>query len=231
MEKPRISCIIPCWNQAQYLPEAIESVLAQTYRAHEVIVVNDGSTDDTRYVAAQYPEVKYVEQVNKGLPSARNTGIMHATGDWVFFLDSDDMMMPDCLQRVADTIAYRPDVSIVSPSFKSFGKQNDTVILMENPTLNDFKFQDGYPMNRIGCFSAVKKDALLECGGYSPRMVWGWEDLALWIDLLHRGKKIATIQEPLILYRTKEHSMIHDANAHATELIHQLRKDFPSFFT
>ena len=82
-KKPKISVVIPCFEQAQYLSECIESVLAQTYKPHEIIVINDGSQDETRYVAMQYP-VRYIEQVNKGLASARNTGIMNATGDYIF---------------------------------------------------------------------------------------------------------------------------------------------------
>lgn len=227
--EPKISVVIPCWNQADYLAESIDSVLAQTRKPHEIIVVNDGSPDATRYVAGQYPDVRYVEQTNRGLSSARNTGIMNMTGDWFFPLDADDMMVDGCLERVAETIIQNPWADIVAPSLQCFGKFNQTVILMENPTIDDFKLKDGKPQNRIGYFSAVKKEALLEAGGDSSKMVWGWEDMALWIDLLYRGKKIKTIQEPLILYRTKEHSMIHEANAHATELTKQLLKDFPAF--
>lgn len=224
----KFSIVIPAYNQSQYLSECIESVLAQTYKPYEIICVNDGSQDGTRYIAQQYP-VKYIEQVNKGLSSARNTGIMNMTGDYFFPLDSDDMMTENCLQRIADTIAENPDADIIAPSFKCFGKYTDQVILMPNPKLEDFKFINGVPQNRIGYFSAIKKDALLEVGGYSPKMTFGWEDLHLTINLLSHGKKIITIPEVLILYRTKEHSMIHEANAHATELTSQIFKDFPSF--
>lgn len=226
---PRFSVVIPCYNHGQYLASCIESVLSQTYKPHEVIVVNDGSPDETRYVAAEYPSVKYVEQTNRGLASARNTGLMNMTGDWFFPLDADDMMTDGCLERIAETIAENQQADIVSPSFKCFGKFSETVILMPEPKLEDFKFVNGVPMNRIGYFSAIKKEALLEVGGYSPKMTWGWEDLHTTINLLSHGKKIVTIQEPLILYRTKESSMIHEANAHATELTAQIAKDFPLF--
>src|SRR3990167_3693525 len=230
MEEPKITIGIPCYNQAQYLTEAIESVLAQTLKPHEIIVCNDGSPDETRYVARQYPEVKYIEQVNKGLASARNTILMNATGDYILFLDADDKMLENCLKVVSDTIANNPEADIISPSFKCFGKFQDEIILMANPELKDFKFVNGVPRNRVGYFSAIKKGALLEVGGYSPKMAWGWEDLHLTINLLLRGKKIITIPEVLVLYRTKEHSMIHEANAHATELTAQIRKDFPEVF-
>lgn len=223
----KFSIVIPTFNQSQYLAECIESALAQTYKPHEIIVVNDGSQDDTRYIAKQYP-VKYIEQVNKGLASARNAGIMNMTGDWFYPLDSDDIMLENCLKRVTDTIAYNPEADIIAPSFKCFGKYQDQVILMPDPQLKDFKFINGQPQNRIGYFSAIRKEALLEVGGYSPKMTWGWEDLHLTINLLSQGKKIVTIPEILMLYRTKEHSMIHEANAHATELTNQIFKDFPS---
>lgn len=216
MEK--ISIIIPCYGQSQYLPEAIESALMQN--AHEVIVINDGSQDDTRYIAQQYP-VKYIEQTNRGLSSARNTGIMNATGTYIFPLDADDIMAETCLQRIQDTIA-ETNADVVAPSFKTFGTTQETCILMENPTLKDFK-----QANRIGYFSAIKKEALLEVGGYSSKMVYGYEDYHLWFNLLTQGKKIVTIPEVLMLYRTKEKSMIHEAQLHHSELMAQIYKDFP----
>lgn len=214
-----ISIIIPCYNQAQYLSEAIESALEQN--AHEVIVVNDGSPDDTRYVALQYP-VKYIEQTNRGLSSARNTGTMNATGDYIFPLDSDDIMSKNCLQRIQDTIA-ETNADVIAPSFKTFGTSNDTCILMPDPKLEDFK-----TANRIGYFSAIKREALLEVGGYSSKMTWGYEDYHLWFNLLTKSKKIVTIPEVLMLYRTKEKSMIHEAQLHHTELMAQIYKDFPT---
>ena len=225
--KPKISVVIPCWNQAQYLPDAIESVLKQTYKPNEIIVINDGSPDETRYVAKSY-DVEYIETTNRGLASARNTGIMNMTGDWFFPLDSDDKMTPNCLERISQIIEQNPDVDIIAPSFKCFGKYDSEVILMSEPKLEDFKPLDfKTPVNRIGYFSAIKKEALLEIGGYSSRMTWGWEDYHLTINLLSIGKKIITIPEVLIYYRTKDQSMITEANAHASELMTQIYKDFP----
>ena len=222
--KPKISVLIPCYEQAQYLQDAIESVLKQTIKPHEIIVISDGSPDNTSEIVKQYP-VKYIEQVNKGLPSARNTGIMNATGDWILPLDADDMMTENCIERVSKFIETT-GADIIAPSFKEFGVRDNTIILMENPTFEDFM-----SANRIGYFSAIRKDALLEIGGYSPKMLWGWEDYHLWFDLLSRGKKIFTIPEVLILYRVKENSMINESNKHASELWTQIDKDFPGNFT
>lgn len=217
----KISVGIPTYNQAQYLAECIESVLAQTVKPHEIIVVNDGSQDETRYIANQYPEVTYIEQVNKGLSGARNTIIMNMTGDYLYPLDSDDIMLERCLEVVGKKIE-ETGADIVAPSFRTFGKHSGEVILTPSPTIEDFKVG-----NRIGYFSAIKKEALLEIGGYSPRMTWGYEDYHLWINLLSKGKKIVTIEEILVLYRTKENSMITDAQQHHSELMAQIHKDFP----
>src|SRR3990167_2888452 len=84
----KISVIIPSYNQASYLPDAIESVLTQKVAPHEIIVVDDGSTDGSLEIARKYA-VKVIVQVNKGLPSARNTGIMNATGDYILPLDAE----------------------------------------------------------------------------------------------------------------------------------------------
>lgn len=217
-----VSIIIPCFNHEKYVADAIESALYQTIPS-EVIFINDGSTDNSLEIARRYP-IRIVDQVNKGLASARNTGIMWATGGFVLPLDSDDILLPDAVEIILKAAKVNPDADVIAPSFKCFGLNNSEVILMQNPTLEDFKGG-----NRIGYFSAVKRQALLEVGGYSPKMTWGWEDMALWINLLSRGKKIVTLKEILVLYRTKEISMITEANKHSEELMAQIRKDFPQW--
>ncbi len=164
----RVTIGIPCYNQAAFLPDAIESALSQTVPC-EVIVVNDGSPDSTSSIAGSY-DVKVVNQVNKGLAAARNTAIMNMTGDIFLPLDADDILLPTCVERILQTFE-ETDVDIVAPSFKSFGVGTNTTILMQNPGIPDFRTG-----NRIGYFSARRKEALLECGGYSPKMTWGYED-------------------------------------------------------
>lgn len=221
-----ISVIIPSYNQSQYLNSAISSVLDQTIKAYEIIVVDDGSTDDSLAVAKSYEAegVKVISQVNKGLSSARNTGIMNATGDYCLMLDADDILVETAIERIIQ-VAKETNADIISPSLKCFGLAQDEIILMPNPKIEDFKTG-----NRVGYCSAVKRDALLEVGGYSPRMIFGYEDLHLWFNLLSRGKIIITIPEVLWLYRVKEKSMIHDAQAHHVELMGQIVKDFPDIF-
>lgn len=227
---PSVSIIVPCFNQAEYLEDCLESAYNQTKPAHEIIVINDGSTDNSleiaeRYMFKEFPliesPVKVISQTNKGLPSARNTGIMAATGTYILPLDADDMLMETAIEKIAFTIS-QTNADIVAPSFKEFGKSDRTVIVQP------FTMNDMMQNNRMGYFSAVRRSALVEVGGYSPRMIYGWEDYHLWFDLLARNKTCVLIQEPLVRYRVKEKSMITDANAHASELTKQIKKDFPN---
>src|SRR5918994_1694671 len=95
---PLITVVIPCYNQAHFLGEAIESVLSQSYPHHEIVVGDDGSTDDTSEVASRYDGVRLVRQENRGLAGARNTGIRHSEGDYLVFLDADDRLLPEALR-------------------------------------------------------------------------------------------------------------------------------------
>lgn len=219
----RVSIIIPSFNQAEYLREAIESALAQSVPC-EIICVDDGSTDNSLEIARSYePKIQVISQSNKGLASARNTGIMNARGDYVLPLDADDVLDPNCVWEIL-WYAKETGADIIGPSLKTFGLGNETIILKENPTLDDFRLG-----NYLGYFSAVKKEALLEVGGYSPKMVEGYEDLWLWVCLLSRGKKVVTIPKPLVFYRTKPSSMWHEAKKHHTKLMNQIYADFPNF--
>lgn len=219
--------------QGEYLEDCLDSVLNQTVSPHEVIVINDGSTDDSleiaeRYMFKEFPgiesPVRVVNQVNKGLPSARNTGIMCSTGDYILFLDADDMLKEDAIEKLTRAI-NETHADIIAPSFKEFGKSDREIILSEF-TIDDLK-----TANRLGYFCAFKKEALLSVGGYSPRMKWGWEDYHLLFDLFSTNRTITFIKEPLVFYRVKERSMIHEANEHADELMNQIKKDFPNIFS
>lgn len=218
-----ISVVIPCWNQAQYLPEAIESCLNQTV-VPEIIVINDGSPDNTKEVAERYP-VKIINQINKGLASARNTGIMNATGDYILPLDADDMLLLGALETLQKAIDETHN-DIIAPEFATFGESESVFRYETIPTLDQFKVA-----NRLPYFCAIKKEALLEIGGYQPKMTQGWEDLALWFDLLKRGKTITLVRECLVLYRIKKESMITEANRHSEELWAQIKKDHHDIFS
>jgi hypothetical protein len=109
-----VSVVIPCFNHAHFLPEAIESVLTQNYPNFEVIVVDDGSTDNTPEIVRRYPSVRYVYQENAGLSSARNTGLRQSHSEFLVFLDADDRLLPHALGTGIESICEHPECAFVS---------------------------------------------------------------------------------------------------------------------
>ena len=114
MDAELVSVVIPCYNQAHFLSEAIESVLAQSYSNFEVIVVDDGSTDNTSEVAAHYPGVRLVCQENQGVSGARNSGLAVSKGEYVVFLDADERLLPGALKAGLECLKAHPKCAFVS---------------------------------------------------------------------------------------------------------------------
>ena len=121
MGQPLVSCIIPVYNGERYLREAIDSILAQTYRSLEIIVADDGSTDGSAEVIAAYGnQVRYLSQPNTGPAAARNLGLRAALGDFVAFLDADDLWRPKKLARQIAQIQKRPEIDLCFARYKNF---------------------------------------------------------------------------------------------------------------
>jgi glycosyltransferase involved in cell wall biosynthesis len=111
MLKPKVSIIVPTYNRAKYVTEAIDSILSQAFRDYEVIVVDDGSTDNTKEVLMRYGNrIAYIYQTNSGVGTARNVGIQHARGEWLAFLDSDDIWLPEYLSCQMDRAKQDPSI-------------------------------------------------------------------------------------------------------------------------
>ena len=122
---PRVSVIIPTYNRAGYLCESIESVLTQTYTDYEIIVVDDGSTDDTEEVLQLWiadGTIHYVWQENRGESAARNHGIELAIGEYIAFLDSDDLFMPTKLEEQVAYLDNHPEVGMAHSCYSKFGE-------------------------------------------------------------------------------------------------------------
>src|SRR4029450_4466979 len=108
------SVIIPCYNQAHFLHEAIESALAQTYSHREILVVDDGSTDDTAKVTAGYAMVRYIRQENSGVSAARNTGLKQSRSEYLVFLHADDRLLPEALEIGVNYLREHPDCAFAA---------------------------------------------------------------------------------------------------------------------
>jgi glycosyltransferase involved in cell wall biosynthesis len=133
-----VTVVIPCYNQARFLGEAIESVLSQSYRNFEIIVVDDGSTDDTSEVASGYDEVRLIRQENRGLAAARNRGLAEARGEYVVFLDSDDRLLPEALEAGLECFAAHPDCALVAGHSHIIGADGSfRRVLKHEPTDQD----------------------------------------------------------------------------------------------
>jgi glycosyltransferase involved in cell wall biosynthesis len=113
-QQPLVSVIIPCYNHARFLAESVDSVKQQTYKNVEIIVVDDGSTDDTKAVSASLPDIRYIYQANQGLSAARNTGLQHSKGDYLVFLDADDYLYPNALRINLEYLQRNPTWAFVS---------------------------------------------------------------------------------------------------------------------
>jgi glycosyltransferase involved in cell wall biosynthesis len=119
-----VSIIIPCFRQAHFLGEAIESVLAQSYPHFEIIVVDDGSPDDPAQVVKRYPSVRYLCQDNRGLGAARNSGIQASLGTYLVFLDADDRLLPNHLEANLKAFEEHPDAGFVCGDYRWFGAED-----------------------------------------------------------------------------------------------------------
>jgi glycosyltransferase involved in cell wall biosynthesis len=118
---PLISCVVPVFNGERYLKEALDSILVQTYRPLEIIVIDDGSTDGTAAVVTSYgAQVRYVSQPNAGPAAARNLGLREARGEFVAFLDADDLWYPEKLTRQMARFAARPELALCVTHIRNF---------------------------------------------------------------------------------------------------------------
>ncbi|SIS96763.1 Glycosyltransferase involved in cell wall bisynthesis [Chryseobacterium ureilyticum] len=200
----KISIIIPCYNQAQYLDECLLSVFNQTYSNWECIIVDDDSPDNTKEVVEKWIEkdsrFKYLYKQNGGLSSARNAGIEVATGEWILPLDADDKISNQYLE-LAEKV-FDKDYKVIYCKAEKFGVINEFWELL------DFTPKTLARTNIIFCTAFFRKKSWEEVGGYDINMLYGLEDWEFWISLLKDGGKVYRIDEVCFYYRIKENSMI-----------------------
>lgn len=185
-EGPRASIVIPCYNQARWLGEAIASVRAQTYGSIETIVVDDGSQDDTAGVCAAHPEIRYVRQDNRGLSAARNAGLAVATGEYVCFLDADDLLRPDAIAQGVAALDANPDWGFVYAGH--VGVLADRTPLWETrPERARESYRGLLEANFIGMHATViyRRDLLERAGGFDVGLEAA-EDYDVYLRLARR---------------------------------------------
>jgi glycosyltransferase involved in cell wall biosynthesis len=210
--------VIPCFNQAEYLTESLGSALAQTVAPLEIIVVDDGSTEDVgAAVAAIDPggiTVRCLRVANRGLPGARNTALMNARGSAFLPLDADDWLEPTFLERTMPLLLGH---DVVCVGLQEHGERGGTYMPGCELGLDGLTLEAERASNRL-FYCALFRTALLRAvGGYNGRMIHGYEDWDLWIDLMQRGARITAVNEVLFHYRTRADGMLADTEAHHRE--------------
>jgi glycosyltransferase involved in cell wall biosynthesis len=208
---PLVSVIMAAHNAAEHIGEALQSVLDQDWRPLEVVVVDDGSTDDTAAIVRRYPDVVYVRQDNQGPSAARNAAVEHSSGEFVANFDSDDLLPPT---RVGDQARYllaHPEVGAV------FGRQewmNAPEWMARDSVYGDV---DGIPLSSV----MFRRDVFSELGGYDTSFVHG-EDMDLLMRMREHGIEYQVLPE-IVLYRRYQASSLTGGRPSHEPLLRSLR--------
>jgi len=195
----QISVIIPLYNRAHTLPRALDSVLAQTSRADEIIVVDDGSSDSgAELIRHQYPEVTLLQQPNLGVSAARNTGIRHARSDWIALLDSDDEWQPQKLARIRETQQVHTEEWLFHSEEIWIRNGRRVNPMNKHRKQGGMIFQHCLPLCVISPSAVVMRRSLFDDIGLFDESLPACEDYDLWLRLCHRYP-VYFIDEPLII--------------------------------
>jgi glycosyltransferase involved in cell wall biosynthesis len=199
-QHPLISVIIPTYNAARFLPEALGSIRQQAYEPLEIIVVDDGSTDGTKSLMAELPDVRYLHQSNQGPAAARNAGIQAARGDLLAFLDVDDLWTPDHLRLLLPHLLAEPQLRFVWGT-THFVRLNEDAVGTRTHKL----YRESVPLFLVGS-GLYRPSAFTEVGPFDPALRMG-EDT----DWLASARRIRTAQkqiaETVLIYRKREGSL------------------------
>jgi glycosyltransferase involved in cell wall biosynthesis len=200
---PKVTVVIPAYNAMRYLPETMETALAQTFIDFEVLVVNDGSTDHTAEWVSQVtdPRVRIVSQENKGLAGARNTGIAHAKGEYIAYLDADDLWEPTKLEKQVRCLDENPEVGLVytwTALADQDGKSTGRVI---SSHAEGNVWQELIEFNMVCCGSTplIRRSCFDVVGLFSPD-VSPSDDWDMWLRIANKFS-FGVVKEPLIRYR------------------------------
>ncbi|SEJ11926.1 Glycosyltransferase involved in cell wall bisynthesis [Cyclobacterium xiamenense] len=190
-----VSVVIPCYNQGRYLEETVRSVLASTYRPLELLLVNDGSTDDSleraRSLEKKHPEVRVIDQPNGGVARARNTGIRAAQGEFVLPLDGDDTVSDAYIAEAVSVLQQRPEVKVVYCRAVKFSEAGEKAW-----KLKPFSLRALARDNMIFVAALLRKSDADAVGGFSEDMHMGREDWEFWIKILKNGGEV--VQLPFV---------------------------------
>lgn len=209
--RPLVSVVMAAYNAAEHIGPALESVLAQDWQPLEIVVVDDGSTDETAAVVRSFPEVVYLRQENQGPAAARNAAVAASHGAFVANLDSDDLLPPTRVSLQAAYLLEHPEAGAV------FGRQewlNAPAWMARDSVYGDI---DGIPLSSV----MFRREVFLELGGYDSAFEPS-EDMDLVVRMRERGIAYAVLPE-IVLYRRYHESSLTGGNAPREPLLRSLQ--------
>ena len=197
-KEPKISIISACYKHGKFINEMIESVFRQTFEDYEIIIVNDGSTDDTANILNKihHEKIKIVHTENHGPASARNTAIQYARASVIMNLDADDKISTDLLEKAYEVFEKGTNIGIVYCDTEFFGARSGKFNIGEY-TKEAMLFN-----NRITSLALFRKEDWQSVDGYSDELIYGLEDWDFWLMIIGLGREVVKIPDAVAYYRT-----------------------------
>lgn len=231
-----VSVIMPSYNGAEYLPQAIKSVLAQTYRNFELVIINDGSTDNTEEIILGHKDekIRYFTQENCGLAATHNMGIRQSRGEFVTKLDADDMMTPDFIARHLEEFEKHPEADLVYCDDYLIDQNARPIRVVERPEYTDRKslirdlFRSGFPI--VPFRTCIRKSVFDKIGSFDESLSIG-EDYDMMRRFVRHGLRIHHLRDALYLRRMRPNSLSRDFNAQKAESLLEILRRFVDTFT
>ena len=227
--QPLVTIIIPCYNTERFVVETIESCLKSSYQNLEILVIDDGSTDNSaqliKNIANKNPTVQYIYQKNKGLSSARNTGIDSAKGDFLMFLDADDLIYQNKIKIQVDFLQKNPKYDLLASGFARTDERGK--LLYDSPAkekqidLSDMVTSSQFPVH-----TALIRKAAIKNTGYFDTSLRAAEDWDYWCRMLIKGHQMYRLAQPLCTYRLLDNAMTANAPRQTEMLLRVTEKTF-----
>jgi hypothetical protein len=212
---PLLSIIIPCYNDAAFIEQAVASALQQTYKNTEIIIVDDGSNAETKAILKTLaPQLQLITQENKGQSAARNCGVKAASGAYILVLDSDDYVEHQFCEMAVKLINTENVALVTCNALIHSELKDDCIFQPKGGELSDFLFAN----QALGNCALFRKEDWLQIGGYDETMRQGWEDWEFYIRLMQLGGRCEVIPEVLFHYRKRENTTTDKANNQKYEL-------------
>ena len=201
-QSPLVSVLMPAYNQAQFISEALDSLQQQTYTNWEVAIVDDGSPDNVAEVVKKYvesdPRIKFYHTENHGVSAARNYAASKTAGKYILPLDADDLFEPEYIEKCVQTFEKNHELKVVYCDWQMFGATTHT------PPISYNGYRKLLIGNTIFCSGMYRREDFEKVGGYDTKIPFGYEDWDFWLSLLDENAQVCQIPEKLFRYRIKE---------------------------